>query len=486
MKKLLVSIAALLLMSLTACSPSAPPEPPKPAEIPITSKSPQAVDQFKKGRDLAENLRMAEATQALDEALKLDPDFAQAHAYRGIATTGPAGLKEIERAAELSASLPPAEKVLIDATLAARRGEAAKSIELWKQLTVLVPADSRSWASLGGQLYAGQKYGEAADALQKATGLNPKAGPAFNMLGYAHLVQGEAGPAIDALKQYASVNPEEPNPQDSLGEALMAGGQFAESEAAFRKAIALSPSFHVAWEGIAFDKAFQGDWAGANEALKHAAESAPRSSDKYEVESLAAAFSMAAGKSAEGMKQLDGLEKSPNASVVDIAFVPISRAAALIKAARYPDAQAQLAKALQTADAGTLPPGPTRSLRRNALTLRSAIEGKSGNAAAAEKTAAALQQDATARPDDAQLQSAVHFSQGMLAAAKKDLKAARMHFDLCSTQDDYCHWQAFLVAQKGGDHEGADAARARLVKVYVRDPVYLMVRSSLNRMKPKG
>ena len=126
----------------------------------------------------------------------------------------------------------------------------------------------------------------------------------------------------------------------------------------------------------------------------------------------------------------------------------------------------------------------TRSLRRNALTLRAALEGRSGNAAAAEKTVAALQQDATARPDDAPLQSAVHFAQGMQAAAKKDLKAAKGHFDLCSNQDVYCHWQAFSVAQKGGDHDGADAARARIVKVYVRDPLYLVVRSSLNRMSP--
>jgi cytochrome c-type biogenesis protein CcmH/NrfG len=67
--------------------------------------------------------------------------------------------------------------------------------------------------------------------------------------------------ASEALQQYAIVNPNEPNPQDSLGEALMAGGQFADAEAAFRKAVALSPAFSVAWEGVAYAKAFQRDWA---------------------------------------------------------------------------------------------------------------------------------------------------------------------------------------------------------------------------------
>jgi hypothetical protein len=123
----------------------------------------------------------------------------------------------------------------------------------------------------------------------------------------------------------------------------------------------------------------------------------------------------------------------------------------------------------------------TRALRRTALALRAAAEGRSGNAAAADATVAALQKDATARPDDVPLQSAVHFAQGMLAA---DLKGARAHFDLCSSQDDYCHWQAFVVAQKGGDREGADAARARIVKVYLRSPSYLIARSALNRLMP--
>ena len=248
--------------------------------------------------------------------------------------------------------------------------------------------------------------------MKKATALNPKAGPAFNMLGYAHLVQGEAGPAIEALKQYANANPDEPNPQDSLGEALMAGGQFAEAEAAFRRAVTLSPAFYVALEGVAYTKAFQGDWAGAREALKQALAAASRPSDKFEVQSLDTAVTFAEGKAADGMKQLDVLEKSPDASVVDAAFVPIYRATALVDASRYREAEVQIAKALQTADAGALPPGVTRSLRRNALALRAATEGRSGNAAAVDKTVAALQQDATAGPDDAPLQSSVHFAQG--------------------------------------------------------------------------
>ncbi len=293
-----------------------------------------------------------------------------------------------------------------------------------------------AWAGLGAQLYAAQKYGEAIDALKKATELNPKAGPAFNMLGYAHLVQGEAGPAIEALKQYASANPDEPNPQDSLGEALMAGGQFAEAEAAFRKAVTLSPGVLRRVGRCGVHESIPGRLGGCQGGAKTGARRRVAAVRQVRGSEPGRGGHVRGRQGADGMKQLDMLEKSPDASAVDAAFVPISRARALVDASRYREAEVQIAKALQTADAGALPPGVTRSLRRNALALRAATEGRSGNAAAAEKTVAALQQDATARPDDAPLQSSVHFAQGMLAAARKDLKAAKGHFDLCSNQDE--------------------------------------------------
>ena len=76
MKRMLISLGVIL--SFISCSSApAPVEQAKPpAEIPITSKSPEAIEHFKKGRDLVDNQRPAEAVLELDQAVKLDPDFA--------------------------------------------------------------------------------------------------------------------------------------------------------------------------------------------------------------------------------------------------------------------------------------------------------------------------------------------------------------------------------------------------------------------------
>jgi tetratricopeptide (TPR) repeat protein len=479
MKRLLILLGVIL--SFVSCSTAPAPEPAKPpSEIPITSKSPEAIDHFKKGRDLVDNQRPAEAAAELDQAVKLDPDFAQALAYHGIAVPGADGVKDLEQASAKAAAASKPEQLLIDALLSGRKSDFTKSTELWKQLTEAVPGDWRTHMGRGAQLFTLGKYKEALEALAKATALNPNAGPAYNMIGYAHLFQGEAGPAVDALQKYASLAPTEPNPQDSLGEALMANGQFADAEAAFQKAVSLSPQFGGAWEGVAYTKFFRSDWAGGQAAVAKASEAATRLPERMSAARLAAYGRLAEGQTAKGLTELEALAKSSDAPIT-AANAFVDRAGVLVESGRYRDAITEAAKALEAADGGKLPPGAAVNVRNLALSVTAAAQGRAGDAAGAEKTVAALQTQAESRPDDPFSANAVHFAQGMLAVAKKDMKAARMHFEMCIDQDFTCHWQALEVSRKAGDKTGADAARSRLTKLYVRDPVYVYARTTATR-----
>ena len=484
MKRLFVALAVLSLFACTAAAP-APESPKAPAEVPITSKSTEAIDHFKKGRDLADNSRLAEAAQEFEQALKLDPDFALAMAYHGSVTPGADGTKELEAAEAKAASLPKPEQLLIGAMLATRHGEFGKADDLWKQVADAVPTDWRVQNGRGAQLYGAERYADAIDALNKAVSINPNAGPAYNMIGYAHLVQGEAAPAIDALKKYASLLPDEPNPQDSLGEALMADGKFADAEAAFRKALSLSPKFSVAWEGVAYSKFFAHDWAAGRDALAKGREAAIRPADRISVDRLGAFASLAEGKTADGLKQLDAIDKSPDAAAIDKASTPASRALVLVEMGRHRDAVSEAAQSIAAADSGQLRPGGAAFLRPFALAVTASAQGRMGDAASAQKTLEALQTASAAEPDDPNLKSAVQFAQGMLAVAQKDMKAARAHFDMCSNQDTYCHWQSFEVSRKAGDSAGANASFSRLTKIYRRIPLYLYARAAASRMQPK-
>ena len=478
MKKLLVCLA---MLPLFGCAGSTPETAQKSAirDIPVTSKSPEAIDHFQKGRTLFENQRPAEAAAELDQALKLDADFASARALHGTATPGADGVKELEQAATQASSLPEPERVYIDALLAGRQGDLAKNTQTWTRLTELAPDDEHAHEGLGMALYFQMKDADAAAAFQKATSLSPQAGSPLNMLGYAYLRQGKADEAIDAFKRYVSAMPNEPNPQDSLAEALMAGGQLTEAEAGFRKAAEMSPQFWGAWEGVAYAKFFEGDWTGGREALVKSREAAPRPADRMASDEMSAWASLAERKIPEALKKLDAAEKSADAQPAEVATINLDRAFVLLDAARYRDALTAISNALNLADNGKLPPFATRNTRRLGLALRAVAEGKMGDAAAAQKTVAALEQESSTRPDDPLFQSSLHLARGMLALAQSDASGAKAHFAQCLGTDVYCRWQEVIAAEKAGDRAGADAAKAELLRVYRRDPVYLYVRSRL-------
>ncbi|HKH70657.1 MAG TPA: tetratricopeptide repeat protein [Vicinamibacterales bacterium] len=473
----------IVVLAVSACSSSTaqqsqPSAAPDKAVISITSKSPEAVAHLKKGEALLVNVRAAEASAEFAQALKVDPDFVLAHAYHGQATPGAEGLKEVESAASAASALPEAERTLVQGLLAARQGESAKARDAYAKLVELTPADWRGHYLLGTQLLNDEDYGGGVPALRRAVELDPAAGGANNMLGYAALRQGDTDGAVKAFTDYANALPQEPNAQDSLGEALLAAGKFKEAEAAFRKALDLSPQFFPAWDGIAYTRYFAGDAAGALDALTKEKAAATRPLDKLGADELRAVMTIAQKKTAPGLSLYSDLEKMTDAMPA-VAFVPVHRAGILVDLGRAREALPVVDAALKRADGGELPAGVSRNLRQQALRVRVAAEAATSASDAAAKTAMDLQQQANERKDDVNAQSAMHYGLGMAAIAKRDYAAAKGHFEQCLTFDAECRRQIAAAAQKAGDKDGAEAARAALLKLYVRDPVHLWVRSRL-------
>lgn len=454
---------------------------PISGEIPVTAKSEEAIQAFKKGREYAEDIRTPEATAEFKKATELDPTFALAHAYLGEATPGKDGLQLLEQAATLSKDLPEAERMQISIMLADRKGEEEQARSLRRQLAALAPGDWRAQSQLGVQLYGERKWAEAVAALKRAADLNPSAGSVHNMLGYCSLEMGKNDDAVEAFVKYAALRPGEPNPQDSLAEALMAAGRYEESEAAFRKAAEMSPNFWIAWEGVAQSRFLRGDWAGGREALAKAKEAAPRPIDKLDAD-LTLAWSFAAeGNYAAALKTIDAVEKSAEAQKVESiqAFAPLDRAILLKETGKYEEALAQIEKGLAKAEKSSLPGSTMNGVRRTALSARIDAESKLGRAADAKKTLALLEEESKKAPGNADLQSSVYQGRGAEAMARGDAKAAVGQYAKCYDDDFYCRLELVRAQEKVGDAAGAEASRSALLAANRRGALYLWVRSQL-------
>jgi tetratricopeptide (TPR) repeat protein len=479
-------IAATALLTLAACSAEKPATPDTQsgarataATMTITSKSPEAIEHFRKGGTLFDNLRTAEAAAEFTKALELDPDFALARALAGQNTPGPEGLKQMEQAAQAAASLPEAERAYIEGLLAGRRNEPDRARTSFTRVTQLAPGDPHGFVALGSLEFGQRNFAAAVQALKKATEIDPNDGAALNQLGYAALLQGDTEGAIANFTKYAQLLPQEPNAQDSLGEALLAAGKFTDAEAAFRKAAALSPQFWNAWQGVAYVKFYSGDPEGANEALAKARDAAQLPNDKVTVDTERAALTAAAGNQAQALSILGTAAKTADA-LPQAALVPVFRGILSVEAGRPRDALADINSVLKRADSGELPASLSRNLRVQALRARATAETAMGDAAAAAKTSAALADEAKQHPDDLLAQSAMHFAEGAAALAKKDYRVAADHFGKCDMQDYYCQMYLVDAAQRAGDTAKATSVRDALMKLYVRNPVYATVRARLS------
>lgn len=476
-------VVTLVTAALAGCS-SAPPKAEAPAGtglISETTKSPEALEHFHKGQALFYNLRTADAAAEFEQALRLDPDFVLARAFHGQSIAGDQGLRELDDAAKAAEKLPEAERLFVQSLAAGNRGDVADAEKMLRQVTEVAPKDWRSHFALGFQYVSAQKYSDAIPALQQSTQLSPDAPFAQNMLGYALLRQGDSAGAIKAFEEYVRMLPQEPNPQDSLGEALMAAGRFQDAEAAFNKALMLSPQFWNASEGLAFARIYAGDWAGGKTALEQARMSAPAPLNKVSVSIELAAVAAAQGRAAEAEQILDAARQTAGAEPGDVALLPLRHAQILTIAGQSRQAIAAVAPALATADDRTIPQAATRPLRTAALRARITAEGQLGDAKATAATADLLRQDAVARADDPAARTAAMYADGIVAMTKRDFATARTSFEKCAAEDDWCQWQAIVAAGRTGDKTAATSGRDRLLRLYRRDPIYLMIRSQVMR-----
>jgi tetratricopeptide (TPR) repeat protein len=474
--------AVMLLHSVVASAQVKPVA----QDISITSKSPQAVERFKNGRDLVDNVRITEATAEFKQALGLDPDFALAHAYLGSITPGAEGTKALERAAALAAKLPEAERLLVEYYVAEGRGDEEKSRTVLKQLSEVAPGDWHVNFYLGSRLSNERKWNDAVAALTRATELNPKAGPAYNILGYTYLGQDKNNEAVQAFKKYVEIQSGEANSHDSLAEALMAAGRLEEAEAEFRKAVQINPQLFFAWLGVAQTKFLRDDWAGGYQALDSAKSAATRAFDKLDVDETRSWSQFAQGKKDEASKTLDTMEKEAAAQKegVFVAFVPLLRARMSLEAGKPDAALQQVALGLQKAESATLSGDEKNAARRSALTTRIAAEARLGKTADAQKTLALIETEAKNSPSNAEVQAMLHFGQGQVALVQGDAKTAVKHLSLCPEQNSYFRLQLALAQVKAGDAAGAGETRRKIVEVNRRSPSYLYVREQVVAADP--
>ena len=284
-----------------------------------TTSSLAAYNAFLRGREEYEKFYLADARKSLEEAVRLDPEFAMAYSYLvavDIALGSPeASRQALRKVQEYGGRVKGKEGLQIKAQLAQLvEKDNDKLGELLRKITADYPEEKRGWYDLGVYYASKEKFAEAQSCFEKALTLDPRFGPAINYLAYVLSYQGKHDEAVKEFQLYAGIFPGDANPHDSLGDLYFQTGRFDEAVAEYKEALRIKPDFGSDIR-ISYIHALRGDY---DEALKWADQyiaAAPSVGRKAVCTELKAVYHYLFGNVRRALEELDqarGLLASEN------------------------------------------------------------------------------------------------------------------------------------------------------------------------------
>jgi tetratricopeptide (TPR) repeat protein len=220
---------------------------------------------------------------ALREAVRLQPDYAEARANLGAALTPTdpdEAIRELETAVALAPGSVEAQFNLATAYGSSPQFGPAKEIEQLRKVIDRAPAFARARFALGKALLQEGKIDEAVDALTEAARLEPSSGETHYQLGLALVRAGrkeEAATELQKGRELTTAADRSENAAQILaeGRAAMDRGELDDALAKFRRVVQLAPESSEAARDVGAVLEKQGDTDAAAAAYGKALEMNP-------------------------------------------------------------------------------------------------------------------------------------------------------------------------------------------------------------------
>jgi tetratricopeptide (TPR) repeat protein len=214
----------------------------------------------------------------LEQAVRLDPDFALAHADLGvryyIENNRPPGEEHFKKALTLLNRLTLKEQLWIHAVVEDWRGNRDEAISDYESYLAQYPDSLDGWYRLGWARMITGRLEQAIPAFQKVLKIDPKYSPAYNNIATTYATLRKYPEAIANYQKSFALNPDElygDYLNHEYGFTLVAIGQLREAEEAFRKMLSRDDGKKArGHRSLALLRMYEGKYAAAIPHLKEA------------------------------------------------------------------------------------------------------------------------------------------------------------------------------------------------------------------------
>jgi len=222
--------------------------PQKTPEIEQASTSNvEAYRHYQLGVDYARRFLTTDAIRELEEAVRLDPQFALA----ALRLSDQYRLQgDLRRGNELAiqvsqnqSRLPRYEQLALQVLKARRSEDPEAEVAARQELVSEFPRSTMDRGILVAVLGGLGKGEQARELLQQGLALDPKSEDLLNFASYGQAAEGDFSGALASNDSYMAIRPGDPNPIDTRGDILYMAGRDDDAVAAYRKVLELKPDF---------------------------------------------------------------------------------------------------------------------------------------------------------------------------------------------------------------------------------------------------
>ncbi|MGA2604669.1 MAG: tetratricopeptide repeat protein [Verrucomicrobiia bacterium] len=204
------------------------------------------------GMQLQEADQMQEAIRQYEQALRLYPDFADAHINLGDAMLQSGRIQEAighyEQALRLKPDFPKGHNDF--GTALVQLGRLQEAIEHYEQALRIKPDFADAHYNLGDALIQAGKVQEAISHWEQALRIKPDLAEAHNSLGNALIQAGKVQEAIEHYEQALRIKPDFADAHYNLGNASIQAGKVQEAISHWEQALRIKPDLAEAHNNL--------------------------------------------------------------------------------------------------------------------------------------------------------------------------------------------------------------------------------------------